>query len=292
MRRLLALLLILTLNAQWIGSAAASIPPFSFSSGLTVDSQQRALLYQNAARYATAEGINLGVALSPAQQARLAEPMLWYEEKTVAGPDGTTRAALVPKLYLPEGRLDQWANVAGGVIRGNDVTLDAQGGAIDNTGYIVADQLTVDADELVNRARSASWGSYTQGVEGGYVEVSGDRVQPGGFMSAATLDLNASRIQSISGTFLAAGQDQSTALKQRLADNFAQSQNIDHTHVQYHVGGGFGMDQLAIMAVGVAVAIMTSGAASEALFWNMAESGLVSTTSIGTLETLAAAWGG
>ncbi|MHB0987019.1 MAG: hypothetical protein ACYC05_15770, partial [Sulfuricella sp.] len=299
MRRLLALLLILILNAQWIGSAAASIPHFRFSgsaanqgtaspapagstftptaptlfssaaqlsllapvgqsyllallppelrpgsttflmdawleqqslrqaalretgqstfvaglaydaaSGLSVDSQQRALLYQAAARFASAEGIQLGAALSEAQQARLAEPMLWYVEESVTGPDGKTLAALAPRLYLPQGQLGQWANVAGGVIRGYDVTLDADAGTVENTGYVVAgNTLSVDAGELVNRARSAAWGSYTQDVEGGYVEVWGDRVQPGGFLSAATLDLHAARIESISGTFLEAGQD-------------------------------------------------------------------------------------
>ena len=384
MRRLLALLLILILNAQWIGSAAASIHHFHLSSsatnqvtaspapagatftptaptvfssaaqlsllapvgqnylldllppelrpgsttflmdawleqqslrqaalretgqstfiaglaydaesGLSVDSQQRALLYQAAARFATAEGVKLGAALSDAQQTKLTEPLLWYVEEPVTGPDGKTFAALVPKLYLPEGQLGQWANVAGGVIRGQDVTLDAGAGTIDNTGYVVAgNRLAVNAGELVNRARSASWGSYTQGVEGGYIEVSGDRVQPGGFLTAATLDLNATRIQSISGTFLEARQDKTASLQNTLGASFSQSQNIDHTVTQLHVDSGFGLEQLAVMAIGVAVAIMTSGAASEALFWNMAESGLASTTSFATLETLAGAAGG
>lgn len=94
-------------------------------SGLSVDSQQRALLYQAAARFATAQGIQLGTALSDAQQTKLTEPLLWYVEEPITGPDGKTLTALVPKLYLPAGQLDQWANVAGGVIRGQDVTFDA-----------------------------------------------------------------------------------------------------------------------------------------------------------------------
>ena len=151
------------------------------ASGLSVDSQQRALLYQNAARFAAAEGVKLGVALSEAQQAKLSEPMLWYVEESVTGPDGKAYMALAPRLYLPQGQLGQWANVAGGVIRGNDVTLDAGAGSVENTGYVVAgNTLSVDAGELVNRARSAAWGSYTMDVEGSLLEVWGDRVQPGG----------------------------------------------------------------------------------------------------------------
>lgn len=98
---------------------------YDAESGLTVDSQQRALLYQNAARFATAQGVQLGTALSAAQQTKLTEPLLWYVEEPITGPDGKTLTALVPKLYLPAGQLDQWANVAGGVIRGQDITLDA-----------------------------------------------------------------------------------------------------------------------------------------------------------------------
>ncbi|MEN6586581.1 MAG: filamentous hemagglutinin N-terminal domain-containing protein [Sulfuricella sp.] len=237
---------------------------YDAESGLSVDSQQRALLYQNAARFASAQGIQLGTALSAAQQAQLTQPILWYVEEPITAPDGTTHTALVPRLYLPAGQLDQMANFAGGVIRGQDITLDAGAGTIDNTGYVIAgNRLTINADELLNQARSAAWGTYTQGVEGGYIEVSGDRVQPGGFLSAATLDLNAARIQNISGALLEAGQDKAAALEKALGANFSQSQNIDHTVTQLHVDSGFGIEQLLIMVVAVVVTIYTAGAASE-----------------------------
>jgi filamentous hemagglutinin len=263
------------------------------ASGLSVDSQQRALLYENAARFATNEEIRLGVALSEEQQAKLAEPMLWYVEESVTGPDGKAYTALAPRLYLPQGQLGQWANVAGGVIRGNDVTLDAGAGRIENTGYVVAaNTLSIDAGELVNRARSAAWGSFTMDVEGGLLEVWGDRVQPGGFLSAAKLDLDVGRVTSISGEFLEGGRDISGELAGHLGSDFSRSENRDNTYTLFHADESIGLEQLVIMAVAIAVSIYTAGAASEALYWGMAESGLASTTSIATLETLAAAGAG
>jgi hypothetical protein len=44
------------------------------------------------------------------------------KEESVTGPDGKAYTALAPRLYLPQRQLGQWANVAGGVIRGQDVT--------------------------------------------------------------------------------------------------------------------------------------------------------------------------
>jgi filamentous hemagglutinin len=234
--------------------------------GLGVDSQQRALLYQNAARFATDNNVKLGGALSEAQQIKLTEPLLWYVEETITGPDGKTLTALVPKLYLPAGQLDQWANVAGGVIRGQNVTLDAGAGTIDNTGYVVAgNTLTVNASELVNRARSAAWGSYTQDVEGGLLEVWGDRVQPGGFLSAAKLDLNVGRVASVSGEFLQGGTEVSGQLASRLGANYSRSENRDNVYTEFHADESMGLDQLVVMAVAIAVSVYTAGAASGAI---------------------------
>ncbi|MHB0987016.1 MAG: hypothetical protein ACYC05_15755, partial [Sulfuricella sp.] len=125
--------------------------------------------------------------------------------------------------------------------------------------------LSVDAGELVNRARSAAWGSYTQDVEGGLLEVWGDRVQPGGFLSAAKLDLNVGRVASVSGEFLQGGAEVSGQLASRLGMNYSRSENRDNIHTLFHADESFGFDQLAILAIGVAVAIITSGVASEAI---------------------------
>jgi filamentous hemagglutinin len=261
------------------------------ANNLSIDSQQRVLLYQAAAKFATENGIRLGVALSDAQQKALTSPILWYVEQTVTGPDGKSYQALVPKVYLPEGQLADMANIAGGIIKGNDVTLDAKGGRVENTGYIVANKLTVNAAEIVNRQRSASWGSYTETVKGGYLEISGDRVQPGGFMSAANMSLNASRIESISGTFLEGGADKTGQLQQQLGGNFSQSQNIDHTFVTFHQDPGSGLGQVAVMAVAMVVAYFTAGAASGAIASAAGESAAAAATAAGATAEAAAAAG-
>ncbi|MHB0984505.1 MAG: DUF637 domain-containing protein, partial [Sulfuricella sp.] len=120
-------------------------------------------------------------------------------------------------------------------------------------------------------------------------EVWGDRVQPGGFLSAATLDLHAARIESISGTFLEAGQDKTGSLRNTPGASFSQSQNIDHTFSKLHVDSGFGLKQLAIMAVGVAVAYLTAGAASGAIASAAGDSAAAAATAAGATAAEAGA---
>ncbi|HLO65321.1 MAG TPA: filamentous hemagglutinin N-terminal domain-containing protein [Azonexus sp.] len=242
--------------------------------GMNDPEGERARLYDNAARFATANSIRLGTALSAEQIARLDAPILWYETQTVTGPDGQTIEALVPKIYLPDSSRADLAQLNGGLIKAEHLTIEAD--SVRNTGYISADTLDLDAETLTNEKRSAEWGHYTENVKGGYLEVWGDRVQPGGFISAAHLNLNADRIDSISGEFFENGQDASPALKALLGDNFVQTTNIDHTHSEMHAKSDGGLLQVVVMVVAVVVAIYTAGATS-ALIAGAAESSAAAT---------------
>ena len=70
--------------------------------GMNDPAQERAQIYDNAARFASAQSIPLGVKLSPEQIARLSKPILWYETQTVTGTDGQPYRVLVPQVYLSE----------------------------------------------------------------------------------------------------------------------------------------------------------------------------------------------
>ncbi|WP_196381670.1 hypothetical protein, partial [Ralstonia solanacearum] len=54
---------------------------------LTVDDQQKLILYQNAADYAKAHNVQLGQALTHDQLAALDKPMLWYVTQQVPDPN-------------------------------------------------------------------------------------------------------------------------------------------------------------------------------------------------------------
>jgi hypothetical protein len=192
----------------------------------------------------------------------------------------------VPRLYLPQASREQLVNLGGGSIVGNDVAL--AGGKITHTGFLQANRLTLDADELRNEKRSAYWGRGSQNVKGGYIEYWGDRVQPGGFISAAELSLNVNRIHSVLGEFYQNGKEISPDLARRLGPNYTRQENQDHSYSKFHADRSAQTKQIAAMAAAIAVSVLTYGAASEALFWSMAESSLSATASIATLEVASA----
>lgn len=227
----------------------------SFLAGADPEAE-RAELYGNAARYAAAHGIKLGVALSPEQQASLTAPILWYVAQTVTGPDGQPYRALVPTLYLPDAARTQLAKQAGGSIQGGDVALYFRD-SIDNTGFIQADTLSLATARLSNRKRSAdiaAGGPDIRQYNGtqGYWDISGDSVQAGGFIAAGKLQLNARTIASISGEIYQNGIDQNPALAKALGIDFTQSTNADHIQqhwVQIKKQNPF--EQVVVMAMAV-----------------------------------------
>ncbi|WP_232435675.1 filamentous hemagglutinin N-terminal domain-containing protein [Burkholderia ubonensis] len=255
----------------------------SFVDGLTYDSkhnlsvteQEKAYLYQNAVDYSKTHGLQLGAALTQTQVNALDKPMLWYVEQTV--PDPTCHAtgvatcptitALMPQVYLPQ---DTHAMSAGGNITGRDVTLKFNqdgNGSILNTGSITASgTLSVDTHTLTNQANQVNVGEIWQKIDGGYLKTTGTVVQPGGFMSAANMDLNVQALNQIGGALqklnadgtvdAAATQAMLASLQRQLGGDFAQQALSDHLHSDFVKQGGFGPEQLFSMAAAVALSAM------------------------------------
>ncbi|CAI8693774.1 filamentous hemagglutinin N-terminal domain-containing protein [Burkholderia pyrrocinia] len=265
----------------------------SFVDGLTYDStrnlsvtaQEKMYLYQNAIDYSKAHDLQLGAALTQEQINALDRPMLWYVEQTVPDPTchatGTascpTITALMPQVYLPQ---DTQAMSAGGNISGHDVTLKFNqdgNGSILNTGSITASgTLSVDTHTLTNQANQVNVGEIWQKVDGGYLNTTGTVVQPGGFMSAANMDLNVQALNQIGGalqklaadgTIDQAGTQQAlAALQHQLGGNFTQTALSDNLHQDFvKEGGSFGMTQIFSMVVAVAAAIMMQPEISAAI---------------------------
>ncbi|WP_017919591.1 hypothetical protein, partial [Burkholderia gladioli] len=258
---------------------------YDSTSGVSVVEQEKAYLYQNAIDYAKQNDLQLGQALTQSQVDQLDRPMLWYVEQTFPDPACTatgtgqcpTITALMPQVYLPK---DVGAMSAGGNIVGKDVTLsfnqDGQGSVL-NTGSITASgTLSVDTQTLTNQANQVNVGEIWQKVDGGYVKTTGTTVQPGGFMSAANMDLNVEALNQIGGalkqlnpdgTVDAAGtQALLASLQQQLGGNFTQQTLTDQLHTDFvKEGGAFGMDQLGMLVMAVVASIVTYGAASTAI---------------------------
>ena len=224
---------------------------------LSVDTQERAILYGNALAYATSHELKLGDALSAEAINALDRPMLWYVEQKVTDRDGNQITALVPTVYLPKLYTDATTHIAGGLIQGQDVAIDVSA-KLSNTGYITAsNHLTLNAGELENARRNADLGRIVTPIDKGYVVTTGTTVQPGGFIGAASLQINASRIESISGELQVLGKDQAetqaktqaylASLKQQLGAAFTETQAKDDLHQEVHVDQGMDLMQLVII---------------------------------------------
>jgi filamentous hemagglutinin len=158
---------------------------------------------------------------------------------------------------------------AGGNIIGTDVTLNFEGngqGSILNTGTITAsDTLKVDTPTLTNEANQVDVGQIWSKVKGGYVDTTGTEVQPGGYMSAANMDLNVQTLNQIGGALQklnadgtvdeAGTQQMLAALQQQLGGSFTQMSVSDNLHTSFTAAGGFGVAKLMAIVVAVAAAI-------------------------------------
>ena len=267
-------------EASFIGGLS-----YDRTSGLSVTDQEKAILYQNALDYAKKNGLQLGVTLSQTQVNALTQPMLWYVEQTVPDPSCLstgpvacpTVTALMPQVYLPP---NSSALSADGNIVGQNVTLDFNkdgNGSVLNTGDIAASNtLTVNTNTLTNRANQVDVGQIWQYLQAtGYEDTTGTEVQPGGFMSAANMNLNVSTLNQIGGALQklngdgtvdqAGTQQLVAALQQQLGANFTQTSLSDNLHTGFTAEGGFGAADITMIAFEVVVAIMTAGAASAAI---------------------------
>ncbi|MBN3817369.1 adhesin, partial [Paraburkholderia sp. Se-20369] len=255
----------------------------SFVDGLTYDSknnvsvteQEKGYLYQNAIDYSKTHSLQLGAALTQTQINALDKPMLWYVEQTVPDPlchatgvaTCPTITALMPQVYLPQ---DTHAMSAGGNISGRDVTLKFNqdgNGSILNTGSISASgTLSVDTHTLTNQANQVDVGEIWQKVDGGYLKTTGTMVQPGGFMSAANMDLNVQTLNQIGGALQLLGTDGSVGtdrtqallsdIHAKLGAGFTQTTLSDNLHSDFvKEGGSFGMAQLIGMVAAIALSV-------------------------------------
>ncbi len=253
---------------------------WSTTNNLSIDDQQKAILYNNAIQYATDHNLQLGRPLSDAQIGALDKPMLWYVEQSVPDPacsfQSTTCGnihALMPQVYLPAGYA---GNTTGGVISGNDVKLTFSQ-SITNTGIIEATNLAVKTASLTNEQRSVDIGVADYKVEGGWVEYSGTQLQPGGFMSAVNLNVQADRITAIGDAFRVVNADGTrdvaatnallSALRQQLGGDFTETTASDHVRTDFikDTSGPGAFGQVIAIAIAVALAVVTGGAGAALL---------------------------
>lgn len=235
-----------------------------FVADAATDEAQRLALYEAALRFAdTHPGLVLGEAFTPELIAQLDAPVLWY----VRNQDGI----LVPTVYLPQLARENLANVQGGLLQANDIQLAAIA-TIDNTGFIAGQRVSLQASELINQKRSADVGRIVRHEKDYWYEITGDTVQPGGFITAAALEINAERLTSISGEFYQAGEEVSGQLRGELGERATFSENRDNLDTQTHQYKKDPTEQIVIAAVAIALSIITYGAAS-ALIGSMAGAG-------------------
>ncbi|MFC5475790.1 filamentous hemagglutinin N-terminal domain-containing protein [Paraherbaspirillum soli] len=242
---------------------------------LSIDDQQKAILYGNAVDYAKNHQLQLGQALSQQQINALTRPMLWYVEQSVPDPHCSLSStacpnitALMPQVYLPQGYA---ATTPGGFISGNDVKLDFSD-SIHNTGVVQANTLTVNTGTLTNEQRSVDIGRSAYAVQGGWMEYTGTQLQPGGFMSAVNLNLQANRINSIGDALhivnadgsenTAATQAALADLKNRLGGDFTRTAAEDHIHSHFikDTSGLGAIGTVIAIVAAVAISILTMGA--------------------------------
>lgn len=248
--------------------------------GLSIDDQQKAVLYNNAIQYATQNNLQLGRPLTQAQIGALDKPMLWYTEQSVPDPACSFKSttcgsinALMPQVYLPA---NYASNTTGGVISGNDVKLSFSQ-SITNTGIIEATNLAVKTASLTNEQRSVDIGVADYKVQGGWVEYSGTQLQPGGFMSAVNLNVQADRITAIGDAFRVVNADGTrdvagtnallNSLRQQLGGDFTEVAARDNIRTDFikDTSGPGAFGQVIAIAVAVALAVATGGAGAALL---------------------------
>lgn len=247
--------------------------------GVVIWNQEKLALYKNAADYAKEHNLALGQALSGDQVKALDAPMLWYVEQAVPDPRCTLAStvcpsvnALVPQVYLPEGYARALSVPTGGTISGENIKLTIDG-QLRNTGQVIAqDTLTVKAESIDLSPNVVSIGTNAYKAQGGWNVVTGTVVQPGGFLSAMHMDIEADSIRAVNDAFRVTRADGSVdpeasaalvaQLKESLGLNYTEGTVADDIHTQFiKEKKGFGIiGQIVAMVAAVAISIVTAGA--------------------------------
>ncbi|WP_458762567.1 two-partner secretion domain-containing protein [Cupriavidus basilensis] len=261
----------------------------SFVSGLAWDSQnqlsvtdqEKLSLYKNAADYAKAHNIALGTALTQTQVNELDKPLLWYVQQAVPDPNCNTVAstacptvnALVPQVYLPEGYAQALTKPTGGTIAGDKVSLDIAGQLRNSGAITAADTLNVKAGSIDAGPNVVDIGTSAYKAQGGWNVITGTVVQPGGFMSAMRMNIEADSIHAVNNAFLIRNADGTVdeaatvalvnQLKANLGLNYTEGTVADDIHTRFiqEKKGGFGpIGMVVAMVAAVAISIVTAGA--------------------------------
>ncbi len=237
---------------------------------LTVDDQQKLILYQNAADYAKAHNVQLGQALTHDQLAALDKPMLWYVTQQVPDPNCLSSAcpmvsALVPQVYLPPGY--SGIEPGGSIVASKSLELLANN-PIRNTGTLGSYGTLTTNTTIVNEQRAAEMTAAWQPIEDGWARTTGQQGQANsGFVFAANAADIAGQIRNINGVVaqLNADGSMSAAEAARVAAAVqAGMQAVTSTHTDTFVRSEGWFGQLFAGVVMVAIGIMTGGAAMAA----------------------------
>ncbi|MGC5832380.1 hemagglutinin [Ralstonia pseudosolanacearum] len=237
---------------------------------LTVDDQQKLILYQNAVDYAKAHSVQLGQALTPGQLAALDKPMLWYVTQQVPDPNCLSGAcpmvsALVPQVYLPQGY--SGIESGGSIVASKSLELLADN-PIRNTGTLGSYGTLTSNTTIINEQRAAEMTAAWQPIEDGWARTTGQQGQANsGFVFAANAAGIAGQIQNINGVVaqLNADGSMSAAEAARVAAAVqAGMQAVTSTHTDTFVRSESWFGQLFAGVVMVAIGIMTGGAAMAA----------------------------
>ncbi|MHA6833707.1 two-partner secretion domain-containing protein [Ralstonia pseudosolanacearum] len=238
---------------------------------LTVDDQQKLILYQNAVDYAKAHNIQLGQALTPGQLAALDKPMLWYVTQQVPDPNCLSSAcpmvsALVPQVYLPQGY--SGIEPGGSIVASKSLELLADN-PIRNTGTLGSYGTLTTNTTIVNEQRAAEMTAAWQPIEDGWARTTGQQGQANsGFVFAANAADIAGQIRNINGVVaqLNADGSMSAAEAARVAAAVrAGVQAVTSTHTDTFVRSPDVMGEIFAGVVIAVIAVMTGGALGPAL---------------------------
>ena len=265
-------------NARLDQAALAQTGRTSFINGLTydsqnhltVDDQEKLVLYQNAVDYAKAHNIQLGQALTPDQIAALDKPMLWYVTQQVPDPNCMSGAcpmvsALVPQVYLPPGY--SGIEPGGSIVATHSLNLNADSPIL-NTGTLGSYGTLTTNTTIENQQRAADMTAAWQPIEDGWARTTGQQGQPNsGFMFAANAADLAGQVQNVNGVLAQLNADGSMSAEEsaRVAAAIqAGRQAVTSTNTDTFVRSEGWAGQLFASVVMVAIGIMTGGAAMAA----------------------------
>lgn len=129
-----------------INEQIAQLTGQRFLDGYASDEAQYQALMDAGLTYAKSWQLIPGVALSAEQMAQLTSDIVWLVEKDIVLPNGQTRRALVPQVYVRVG--DDDLSPGGALIAASDIDLRL-GGDLINSGSIAGRQLVVLSAENV-----------------------------------------------------------------------------------------------------------------------------------------------